>query len=59
MNQKCVVQLQYGDYSGKVTIFCDEDTECETIIAQAFQKVDATFLSMASKSGKIISRESV
>lgn len=54
---KCIVKLQYGSYKGEQTVYCDADDEDEMVIAKAWKKADANFLSMAYKSAKIISRE--
>ena len=56
-NQKCIVHLQYGSYSGDVEVLCNEDDDIDYIIARAFKQAECNFLSMCLKTGKIISRE--
>ena len=54
---KCIVEIQYGAYKGKETVFCDEDTDNDTIKAKALKQAGANFLPMAYTSVKIIRRE--
>ena len=55
--QKCEVKIQYGSYSETVTVYCDADDDNEAVKRKAWKQVDANFLSMASQSAKVLSRE--
>ncbi len=59
MTQKCIVKLQYGTYLGNEVVYCDENTDSDTIIAKAWKKADANFLPMVYTKATIISREEV
>jgi hypothetical protein len=60
MMQRCVVKYQYADYSGKVTVYADEDDDTEVVIAKAWKKLRPYMtLGMASTSAKVIVREDV
>ena len=37
-NQKCIVKLQYGTYSGEEIVYCDENDENELIITKAWKQ---------------------
>ena len=59
MKQKCIVKLQYGSYIGEEIVYCDENADRDEIIAKAWKKADANFLSMAYTNAKIVIRENV
>lgn len=60
---KCVVKLQYGQYTGEETVICDENDDNHIIIAQAwrqlFKRAGGEWLSMASTSAKVLEREPI